>query len=411
MVCGRVDTGVPTASPASCSGAAVPRRDRQRGTATLVPSGVVLPLPEPLRRRERLEIKPSRSSCCIVRASPSAAAWARRRKRRRSSCPSRASLRLCRRRGRLAGRPHRAESREGKPPSRPPRDALIEVQAIERLQRLGLQPLGPTGLGRFAPENCRQDFTFEEDEDDDVSIRWVEFNHRILPQASRRRMADQFRRGLSLSGRPAELVLERRRQRDRDRLVRPRPGHRDRRQPGAAAAAAARPVRSRRRRHDAGRARHVRRRAGLWHAARRPAPADSGLAAQGHAGGALRSVRRRPRRGEAKLRLPCRGVRLASLERALPPGMVEWSAASTARDGAPLAPRPRSPRRPPGAEGHAAALPGGGPALAAVPGMSACRACSPTTWASARPSRRSPTSWPRRRRAASALPRRGARRA
>ena len=27
------------------------------------------------------------------------------------------------------------------------------------------------------PENCRQDFTFEEDEDDDVAMRWVEFNH------------------------------------------------------------------------------------------------------------------------------------------------------------------------------------------------------------------------------------------
>ena len=47
--------------------------------------------------------------------------------------------------------------------------------------------MGPTGLGRFAPEKCRQDFTFEEDEDDDVSMRWVEFNHAELPQARRAR--------------------------------------------------------------------------------------------------------------------------------------------------------------------------------------------------------------------------------
>ena len=33
------------------------------------------------------------------------------------------------------------------------------------------------------PSSCRQDFTFEEDEDDDVSMRWVEFNHHDLPQA------------------------------------------------------------------------------------------------------------------------------------------------------------------------------------------------------------------------------------
>ena len=66
-----------------------------------------------------------------------------------------------------------------------PRDTLFEVQMIERLNALGLQPLGPTGLGRFAPENCRQDFTFEEDEDDDVSMRWVEFNHQDLPKLAR----------------------------------------------------------------------------------------------------------------------------------------------------------------------------------------------------------------------------------
>ena len=58
----------------------------------------------------------------------------------------------------------------------------LDEKAIERLNQQGLQPLGPTGLGRFAPDNCRQDFTFEEDDDDDVSLRWVEFNHVDLPK-------------------------------------------------------------------------------------------------------------------------------------------------------------------------------------------------------------------------------------
>lgn len=66
-----------------------------------------------------------------------------------------------------------------------PRDALAEVQAVERLNQLGMQPLGPTGLGRFADERSRQDFTFEEDEDDDTSLRWVQFNHLDLPRLER----------------------------------------------------------------------------------------------------------------------------------------------------------------------------------------------------------------------------------
>lgn len=64
-----------------------------------------------------------------------------------------------------------------------PRDGQAESRAIERLNRLGLQPLGPLGLGRFAPEEMREDFTFEEDDEDgDVSLRWVEFNHREVPR-------------------------------------------------------------------------------------------------------------------------------------------------------------------------------------------------------------------------------------
>ena len=125
-----------------------------------------------------------------------------------------------------------------------PRDTLFEVQSIERLNALGLQPLGPTGLGRFAPENCRQDFTFEEDEDDDVAMRWVEFNHADLPKLARRRLAHHLRRGLSLSGGRSRRRLEGRHQRFRHRLVRSRPRHRGRRRAGGAAADPARPVRA-----------------------------------------------------------------------------------------------------------------------------------------------------------------------
>jgi len=67
-----------------------------------------------------------------------------------------------------------------------PRDALLEVPYVERLNALGLQPLGPTGLGKFADPSCRQDFTFEEgEEDDDLSFRWVQFNHQELPRLVR----------------------------------------------------------------------------------------------------------------------------------------------------------------------------------------------------------------------------------
>jgi superfamily II DNA or RNA helicase len=184
MVCGRVDTGVPDRvahfmlqAPAIAPSAASVARQR------LVPSGSIVPLPEPLRRRERLEVKPIpvlHLHCPRVTASRGLG-WKREEEE--------VDLPLARLTFDYAGaevgwQDSRTELNHVKDNRLLvlPRDALQEVQAYERLQRVGLQPLGPTGLGRFAPDICRQDLTFEEDEDNDVSMRWVEFNHRVLPQ-------------------------------------------------------------------------------------------------------------------------------------------------------------------------------------------------------------------------------------
>lgn len=159
------------------------------GVASLVrqklqPAAEVLPLPEPLKKREQLEVKPVP---CIHLHCPRVVVsrglgWDRREEE--------VDLPLARVTFDYAGCEvgwqdgrtelnHVVENRL----LVMPRDAVMEVQFIERLNAIGLQPLGPTGLGRFVPEACRQDFTFEEDEEDgDVSMRWVEFNHKELPR-------------------------------------------------------------------------------------------------------------------------------------------------------------------------------------------------------------------------------------
>jgi hypothetical protein len=187
MICGRVETGIPDriarymlqAPPVPAAAASVARQ-------RLVPSGQVLPLPEPLRRRERLEMKPQavlHLHCPQVVASRGTG-WKKEEQE--------VDLPLARVLFDYAGAEVGWQDGRGElnhvQDNRLlvlPRDALAEVQAIERLNKLGLQPLGPTGLGRFAPDSCRQDFTFEEDEDDDVSMRWVQFNHEELPQLKR----------------------------------------------------------------------------------------------------------------------------------------------------------------------------------------------------------------------------------
>ncbi|MEZ5847381.1 MAG: DEAD/DEAH box helicase [Geminicoccaceae bacterium] len=182
--CGRVDTGLGqsiagrlVAAPAVPPAAATIVRQR------LQPSAEKLPLPEPLRQRERLEIAPVPvlhlhcPSVVVVRGT----GW--RREESEIDLPlarlsfDYAGARIGWQNGRTELN-HVADNRL----LMIARDALGEVQAVERLNALGLQPLGPTGLGRFAAEDVRQDFTFEEDDDDDVSVRWVEFNHIDLPK-------------------------------------------------------------------------------------------------------------------------------------------------------------------------------------------------------------------------------------
>ncbi len=186
-VCGRVETNVaPRVTKLLLKAPAVPAAVASLVRQKLQPSASAVALPEPLRKRERLELKPTpilHLHCPSVVTSRGMG-WKREEQE--------VDLPLARVLFDYAGadvgwQDGRAEInhvRENRLLVLP-RDSLYEVQMIERLNALGLQPLGPTGLGRFAPENCRQDFTFEEDEDDDVSMRWVEFNHQDLPKLAR----------------------------------------------------------------------------------------------------------------------------------------------------------------------------------------------------------------------------------
>jgi hypothetical protein len=185
--CGPIETKVPhrvarlllKAPPVPAAVASLVRQKLQ-------PSGAALPLPEPLRKRERLEVRPTpvlHLHCPRVTISRGMG-WKREEQE--------VDLPLARVLFDYAGaevgwQDGRTEINHVKDNRLLvlPRDTLYEVQLVERLNALGLQPLGPTGLGKFAPENCRQDFTFEEDEDDDVSMRWVDFNHRDLPRLAK----------------------------------------------------------------------------------------------------------------------------------------------------------------------------------------------------------------------------------
>ncbi|MDX6750425.1 DEAD/DEAH box helicase [Geminicoccaceae bacterium 1502E] len=186
-VCGPVQTGVPEQIAAELLRApAVPATVATLVRQRLQQSAELLPLPESLKGRERVEVQPKpclHLHCPKVTVSRGVG-WKREEQE--------VDLPLARMTFDYAGcevgwQDGRSELNHvvdnrlmviG-------RDAVAEVQMVERLNGLGLQPLGPTGLGKFATDVTRQDFTFEEDEDDDVSMRWVEFNHSELPKLHR----------------------------------------------------------------------------------------------------------------------------------------------------------------------------------------------------------------------------------
>ena len=182
--CGRIETGAPPRlvslllrAPAVPPAAATLVRQKLAAHADRVP------LPEPLRRRERVDVTPTPvlhlhcPTITVVRGS----GWKREEEEvivplaRLAFDYAGATVHWHDRRSEIN---HVVDNRL----LVIPRSSVVEMQMVERLNALGLQPLGPVGLGRFAPENLRQDFTFEEDEDDDVSLRWVEFNHNEIPR-------------------------------------------------------------------------------------------------------------------------------------------------------------------------------------------------------------------------------------
>ncbi len=181
---GRVQTGITAALAGHLvSAPAIPAAAASIVRQRLMPSAERLPLPEPLKKRERLETRPTPILFlhCPSLVVHKGTGW--RREEQEVDCPlarvafDYAGAEI----GWQDGRPELNHVQDNRLLVLP-RDTVAEVQAIERLNQLGLQPLGPTGLGRFAPEQLRQDFTFEEDDDDDVAVRWVEFNHIDVPK-------------------------------------------------------------------------------------------------------------------------------------------------------------------------------------------------------------------------------------
>lgn len=182
--CGPIETGVAhRVARLLLKAPGVPAAVASLVRQKLQPSGAALPLPEPLRKRERLEVRPTpvlHLHCPRVTISRGMG-W--KREEQEVDLPL-ARLSFDYAGAEVGWQDGRSEINHVKDNRLLvlPRDTLVEVQAVERLNQMGLQPLGPTGLGRFAADHCRQDFTFEEDEDDDVSLRWVEFNHAELPK-------------------------------------------------------------------------------------------------------------------------------------------------------------------------------------------------------------------------------------
>ncbi len=182
--CGPIETGTPTRLASLLLRApAVPPPAAALVRQKLVQHGGRVPLPEPLRRRERMDVRPVPvlhlhcPTITVVRGS----GW--KREEEEVVVPL-ARLSFDYAGAMVSWHDPRAELNYVADNRLLviPRDSVAEQAMVEQLNRLGLQPLGPVGLGRFASETLRKDFTFEEDEDDDVSLRWVEFNHAEVPR-------------------------------------------------------------------------------------------------------------------------------------------------------------------------------------------------------------------------------------
>ncbi len=246
LACGRIETKVPhRVTRLLLRAPAVPASVASLVRQKLQPSAATLQLPEPLRKRERQEMRPTPvlHLHCPTRHHLARPGLEARGAGGRPAAGAR-PVRLCRCRHRLAGRALRDQPRQGQPPAgAAPRHAVrgADDRAPERAR-----PAAP-GPHRARPVRARE-------LSPGLHLRGGRGRRRLdalgrvqspgPAQARSRRLAHHLRRGLSLSGRRRRRRLEGRRQRLRHRLVRPRPRHRRRRRAGGTPADPARPVRA-----------------------------------------------------------------------------------------------------------------------------------------------------------------------
>ncbi len=182
--CGPIDTEVP--APVASLLLRAPRVAPEAATVArqkLVGLGSWVPLPEPLRKRERVEVRPVPQLHLYVVELRVERGMGWRKEVEHVPVPlARLSFDYM---GVTVGWQDGRNDIHHVVDNRLliiARDTEFENAVLERLNECGLQPLGPAGLGRFADESQRQDFTFDEDEEQDVSLRWVEFDHLEVPR-------------------------------------------------------------------------------------------------------------------------------------------------------------------------------------------------------------------------------------
>ena len=253
--CGRIETSVPhrvarLLLKAPAVSAAVASLVRQK----LQPSGSVLPLPEPLRKRERLELRPVpilHLHCPRVTISRGMG-W--KREEQEVDLPlARVLFDYAGRRGRLAGRPRRDQPRQGQPPAGPaPRHAVrgADDRAAERAgpaaawARPASAGSRPRTAARTSPSRRTRTTTSSRCAGSSSTTR-------TCPSWPAKAGAITFGEDYPYQVVAADDAWKVDINDSRHRLVRPRPRHRGRRRAGGAAADPARPVRARAGRADA----------------------------------------------------------------------------------------------------------------------------------------------------------------